>query len=182
MRTNFTALLAALFFVAGFSGCAGTKGGSMPDWVTNPLQAEDAFYGVGIASKTSKALAKQTADARARNEVVLTIQNKVSVMIRDFLKETMTISGPAVHEYTEAVSEQVGSSVLEGCTIKERYISSADNTWYSLAEYPLNTEARRMILDTARAEMMKQQELYEEFIATQGFDRLEEKVEQLSGE
>ena len=177
-------LLLALVYLAG---CGGTKQGTetsngMPTWVTSPMQAEDAFFGVGIAQKANLALGKKVADARARDEIVLTIKNRVSTMMRDFMEETLTESGPTAHEYSQSVSEQVGSTVLQGCIIVDRYLDGKTNTWYSLAKYSFDNPAVKNMLDIAKEQAMKKQELYDKFLAEQGFDKLEEKLKSLPAE
>ena len=62
---------------------------------------------------------------------------------------------------------------LQGSSIKEAYVGK-DGTFYVMVEYPLNS-LRQASLNEAK----KQEALYNEFKATQGFNELEEAIRDL---
>lgn len=162
-------------------GCSSKKiaKSDVPDWYLNPPVAEDAFYGVGMASKSNPALAKQTADQRAMQNVSLQIKSKVSSLMKDFMEETnISESEPVSREYSMSVSESVSAMVLEGCKIIKREIKS--NTCYALAEYNV-ASVRQAIVDKAKVEAKKKEELYNKIVAQQAFDELAKKVQDFNG-
>lgn len=178
-------IIGAVFLIAVYAlslGCSHkmVSSSDVPDWYLNPPVAEDAFYGVGEAAKQNPALAKKAADQRARDDIVTQVKARVSTLMKDFMEETnLGEMGAISREYTMAVSEQVGSMVLEGCKIEKRDIRRG--TYYSLASYNI-LAAREAILQKARDEARKNEELYNKFIAQQAFDELEQKVKDFNSQ
>jgi len=163
-------------------GCASTnRSGSteesamkdVPDWFLNPPKAEGVYYGVGSAKKQNPSLAKNAATARARNEIARAVEAKVSTMLKDFMQESGVGDNAQALEFTEMVTKQVSSVALKGSTIKNTYLTK-DGTIYVLVEYPLNA-LRQATLNEAQ----KQEALYNEFKAKQGFNALEKAIENL---
>jgi hypothetical protein len=166
------------------SGCGGSRKGDYespkpPPWVLNPPQAEDTYYGIGIAEKANPSLGQQAADSRARDAIARTIEVQVNNLIRDAMEEVMTSMGPEVRDYTESASKQVASQTLRGCVIEKRDVSG--KTWYALARYNV-ADAAKQILETARNEALKREALYQKALAEQSFDRLDQEVQKLKGE
>ena len=162
-------------------GCASTGSGStesrgssdMPSWFLVPPTAEDALYGVGQAKKQNPSLAKQTATARARTEISQAVNVKVASLLKDFMQESGIGDNAQATEFSQAVTKQVTSNSLKGATIKEAYVAK-DGTIYILVEYSLNS-VRQNALDAAK----KEEALYNEFKAKQGFDDLEKAISDL---
>jgi len=76
-------------------------------------------------------------------------------------------------EFTSTVSKGVTDATLTGAMIIETY-QAKDGTYFVLVEYSLE-QARRAAIDTARRE----EALWNEFKADQGFDDLERELRNL---
>ena len=177
MKKTMITAIAMMLFV----GCASTGSGSteergssdMPDWFLTPPTAEDALYGVGQAKKQNPSLAKQTATARARTEISQVVNIKVASLLKDFMQESGIGDNAQATEFSQSVTKQVTSNSLAGSTINEAYVAK-DGTIYILVEYSLNS-VRQNALDAAK----KEEALYNEFKAKQGFDDLEKAIRDL---
>jgi len=160
-------------------GCATQptpKPSDIPDWYLNPPQAEDVLYAAGDAVKLSMALAKDAADARARDAIARTIEVKVSTMIKDFMQESGIGKDTQAQEFTSVVSKQVANTTLRGARIIKREMKVKDNQYhaFALAEYNLNS----LIQETLNAARSKKA-LYDEAKASLGFEDLENEIKKL---
>ncbi|MCD6099637.1 MAG: hypothetical protein DRP91_01840 [Candidatus Neomarinimicrobiota bacterium] len=167
-------LVAFLFNCGGGRPVADVE--EIPEWYLNPPVAEDAIYGSGDAVKQSLALAKEAADARARDAVARAIEVKVSNMLKNFMQESGLAEDAEALEFTESVSKQVANTVLRGCKITKRTVKTEGRLYhvYSLAEYNLNSLIQET-LDQAR----KHKALYNEAKARLGFEELEKEIQKL---
>ena len=172
----------ALCFITFISFGCGGSGPKMkvtrdvPKWFLDPPAGKDSYYGIGQATKKNPALAKQTADARARQDIVLQIETQVNTLLKDFMEETGYGDNAESVEYTQSVTEQVAGEVLKGCMIIEREIKHG--TYYSLAEY--NVSAMKAELKRkAKEEAKKNAELNRKLLLEKGFDALVTKIDAL---
>ena len=174
-------LIYAILVLTLFAGCAGPGSGSteergssdMPDWFLVPPTAEDALYGIGQAKKQNPSLARQTATARARTEISQAVNVKVSSMLKDFMQESGVGDNAQALEFSESVTKQVTANALQGSVVKEAYVAK-DGTMFIMVEYPL-ASLRQDALSSAK----KEEALYNEFKAQQGFDALEQEIGKL---
>ena len=174
-------LVYATLVITTFTACAGPGSGStegrgssdMPGWFLVPPTTEDALYGVGQAKKQNPSLARQAATARARTEISQAVNVKVSSMLKDFMQESGVGDNAQALEFTESVTKQVTDNSLQGSVVKEAYVAK-DGTMFILVEYPL-ASMRQDALNAAK----KEEALYNEFKARQGFDALEQEIEKL---
>jgi len=160
----------------GSSRSGSTEGSPMkdvPEWFLTVPEAEDALYGVGMAKKQNPSLARKSAIARARDDIASQVQTKVSGMIKDFMQESGVGENAQALEFTQSVSKQVTDISLQGSTVKEIYPAN-DGTMYALVEYPLNS-----LRQSTLSEAQKQEALYNEFKAQQGFEALEEAIKSM---
>ena len=177
VMTGITFLITLMFI----TGCASSRSGSteesamrdVPEWFLQQPQAEDAIYGVGMAKKQNPNLARQTAVARARAEVAMQVETKVSSMLKDFMQESGVGENAQSLEFTQSVSKQVSDRSLRGCRVKQVY-PSKDGTIYALVAYPLQA-----LKDATLTEAQKQEAAYNEFKAQQGFEALQKEIENL---
>ena len=161
--------------------CAGTGSGSTeergssdaPSWFLMPPTAENALYGVGQAKKQNPSLAKQTATARARTEISQAVNVKVTSMLKDFMQESGVGDNAQALEFSEAVTKQVTDNSLKGAVIKEAY-AAKDGTIFILVEYSLDS-VRKDAVNAAKRE----EALYNEFKAQQGFNELEKSLQNM---
>ncbi|HKJ69213.1 MAG TPA: LPP20 family lipoprotein [bacterium] len=142
-------------------------GSAVPGWYRTPPEAEDAIYGVGMAAKQNPTLARQTAIARARQDVAGQVSVRVSSMLKDFMQESGVGENAQALEFTQSVTKQVTDVALKGAKVKEVRITD-DGTMYALVEYPLAA-----LGEAALSEAQRQEALYNEFKAQQGFEALE---------
>jgi len=166
-------LLVMGFLTLFIINCAGSKS-SLPDFFLNPPTSTDYLYGVGNAKKANLSLARQTATARARDEISRSVSVKVSNMIKDFLQQSGVGESAQTLEFTESVSKQVANTSLSGATVKE--VSQGDDGMiYVLVEYPLSA-----VRQTALAEAKNREAQYTEFKARQSFEDLEKEIAKLN--
>lgn len=164
-KSQMTSVVAFLIFCLGviLAEC----GSAVPGWYRNPPEAEDAIYGVGMAAKQNPTLARQTAIARARQDVAGQVSVRVSSMLKDFMQESGVGENARALEFTQSVTKQVTDVALKGAKVKEVRITD-DGTMYALVEYPLAA-----LREAGLSEAQRQEALYNEFKAQQGFEALE---------
>jgi hypothetical protein len=182
-----------LLIVAGllFAGCAGNKpqvvsqpqvqaqapknDSDIPDFVLNPPQDAGVIYGTGIAEQQSAQLAKETADLRARKEIAAVLSQKISTMLKDFLGQAGLGTDAEVTELSQSVTRAITTMDLVGVTIVKRaYIKGK---MYSLAKYPLDDSARKMVTDAVTKSLSSKQALLSQFRAKQGFEELDKELD-----
>ncbi len=176
-------IVLALALLVGFTlqDCASSRSGSTessamkdaPEWFLMHPEAEDAIYGVGMAKKQNPTLARKAAIARARDDVAGQVEIKVSSMIKDFMQESGIGENAQSLEFTQSVSKQVVDISLQGSKVQEVYPGN-DGTIYALVEYPLNA-----LRQSTLSEAQKQEALYNEFKAQQGFEALEKAIKNM---
>ncbi|MFQ6607935.1 MAG: LPP20 family lipoprotein [Fidelibacterota bacterium] len=165
------------------AGCGGPKSssgsteagsfGDAPKWFMNPPKSKDKIYAVGAAKKQNPSLALNAATQRARDEIARSITVKVQNMMKDFMQESGVGENAQALEFSESVSKQVANVSLSG-SVRTKTATGKDGTIYVLVEYPLDG-VRQAALDEAK----KQEALYNEFKANQGFKELEEAIRNL---
>jgi len=182
---NFTNIIISLVIIMVISGCASkppvtsviqtvekdrpsTRG--LPDWFLNPPSAEDAYYGVGSAKMSNLERSRKRAESSARNELATTVETKVAYMIKDYAQESGAGDHPGVVDFVEIISKQVANQALAG----SKHVKSdvgPDGTVYRLYTYPLKS-----VIDNSIAAARKEEALYNEFKARQGFEALEKEL------
>lgn len=172
----FALLIPMAFMLVNCGGKPKAKMNDIPEWYLNPPTAEDAIYEAGDAAKQSMGLAKEAADARARDAISRTIEVKVSNMLKNFMQESGIGEDAEALEFTSSVSKQVSNNVLHGARIVKREMKTEGSTYhaYSLAEYNMNS----LIQETLNA-AKKQKALYNEAKANLSFDELEKEIQKL---
>ena len=166
-------LMIMSFLTLFIINCAGSKS-SLPDFFLNPPSNPEYLYGVGNAQKANLSLARQTATARARDEIARAVSVKVSNMIKDFLQQSGVGESAQALEFTESVSKQVASTSLSGAVVKE-VAQGDDGMIYVLVEYPLSS-----VRQAALAEAKKKEAQYTEFKARKSFEDLEKEIAKLN--
>ena len=149
---------------------------AMPWFVENPPVSADTLFGQGFALKQNPTLGMKAATQRARDEIAQATRVQVQTLMRDFMSESGIGENAQAIEYTEAVSNQVADATLQGSVVVERK-RGMDGTWYVLVAYPLEN-LRNATLETAKRE----EALYNEFKAEQGFEALENAISNMGKE
>ncbi len=172
----FAMLLALTLLLVNCGGKPKAKMGDIPDWYLTPPKSEDAVYDAGDATKQSMGLAKESADARARDAIARSLEIKVENMLKNFMQESGVGEEAEALEFTSSVSKQVSNKVLRGCEIVKREMKTEGSMYhaYSLAKYNLNSLVQET-MDEAR----RQKALYNEAKANLSFDDLEKEIQKL---
>jgi hypothetical protein len=180
-----------LLIVAGLllAGCAGTKphvaqapknDSDIPDFVLNPPVEAGFLFGTGIAEQQSAQLAKETADLRARKEIATILSQKISSMLKDFLGQAGLGTDAEVTELSQSVTKAITSIDLVGVTVVRRdYIKGK---MYSLAKYPLDDSARKLIADAVTKSLSSKEALLSQFRAKQGFEELDKELDKMKSD
>lgn len=163
-------------------GCAGSyMSGSAnlyetreaPEWVESRPAIEGIIVGVGQSKNQNPGVAKNIAAQYARDEIAASVKVRVESLINDFM-QTSGIGGQAgAIEFTQAVSVGVTDATLAGAMIRETFLAQ-DGTYFVLMDYSLDN-ARRAAIQSARQEVAA----WNEFMAGQDFERLEEELAKL---
>jgi len=110
-------LLSMSLVLVNCGGKAKAKMNDIPKWYLNPPQTEDSILEAGDAAKHSMGMAKEAADARARDAIARAIEVKVSNMFKNFMQESGVGEDAEALEFTSSVSKQIANTVLRGCKI-----------------------------------------------------------------
>ena len=179
MRYKLTICL-ALFMMISLWGCSsggGQRSGSTeqttstePDWWFNPPTSDDSFYGFGQAKKQNPSLAQKVATQRAKQEISEQVKSTIQNEIRDYMQESGLGETAQALEFSENTTVAISNNVLQGA-VSDKYSKGKDGTVYIRVSYPKDG-VDKALLNAAKRE----EALYNEFKASQAFDRLEQKV------
>ena len=159
-------IMVSVFGLLLLAGCAGSKSASksdVPDWYLNPPKYEDRFVGVGDALRPQLSLSKTRV-----------LETKMSTMVKSYLQASGLGADASALEFTEDVTKSVSSTTLKGCTIDKTEIKKG--RVFVLVTYDVS-EARMQAKEATRNAAKKQEALYNEFKASQGFDALDKEIE-----
>tara|TARA_Y100000816_G_C26098266_1_gene581554 strand:- start:1275 stop:1889 length:615 start_codon:yes stop_codon:yes gene_type:complete len=160
-------------------GCAGTKTISksdVPDWYLNPPKYEGLFVGVGDALRPQMSLSKKVATNRARVEISEAVATEVKSVLKDYMQASGIGSEASALEFTESVSKSLSNKVLNGSIIEKTEIK--DGRVFVMVTYDIN-EVRTIAKETARNAAKKEEALYNEFKARQGFESLDKEFDEM---
>ncbi|MBW2734675.1 MAG: hypothetical protein JRH20_19990 [Deltaproteobacteria bacterium] len=152
----------AMFLLAA---CAGPMGGGpgadpiggvtpdgLPMWANKGSGAftrggEKAFYGVGLVQGVqNEALARQTADNRARGEIAKIFDTYVAALMKDYQRSTTAgdFKGSAEEQDVISVQKTVTETTVRGIEIRDHWRNPRDGTLYALAVLPLKRVMQNM--------------------------------------
>lgn len=149
------------------------------EWYVDRPIAEDRFYGVGEGKAMNPSLAKKMATAMARDELSQSIQIQVDNIIKIYMQQSGTGSRSQALNFAEAVTEQSASQAVS-YSIVEKSEVGRDNTFYVLVSCPVE-QVREIAVKVAKQTLDKDEALYTEFKAREGFKALEAKIRELNG-
>ena len=152
------------------SGSTEETRSEMPEWFVNPELSETHFYGNGMAKKQNPSLGQKAAIARARDDIAAQISVQVENLMKDFMQESGVGENAQSLEFTSSVSKQVVSKTLQG-SVPDKQIYAEDGTWYVRVRYS-KADAKDAMLEAASRE----EALFNEFKANQGFEDLEKAI------
>ena len=158
MSFAFLALLIVAMMAMVACGGKGTKAVEEPDWVirgSGAFEGESGriFYGVGAASGIrNKALARTTADNRARAEVQKVFRTYSASLMKDYMASTTAgdFSATSEEQHVENAVKTFSAGTLSGVEIVNHWTDPSDGTIYALA---------RLNMDAFKDALNKMQEL-----------------------
>jgi len=144
--------------IAGFSvaACGGDKpkhepkhlqGIQYPEWVNKGSgafggEAGRVFYGVGsVSGIKNRALARTTADNRARAEVAKTFEVYSASLMKDYMASTTAgdMSASSEEQHVEQAIKTFAATTLSGVQIVDHWEHPVDGTIYALAQLDLES-------------------------------------------
>ena len=159
------------------AGCGSNRSGSTeetrsdaPEWWFNPAASETDYYAFGQAKKQNPSLAQKTATQRARDDISNQVKSTIQNEIRDYMQESGLGENAQALEFSENTTVAISDNVLKGAT-PDKYAKMKDGTVYIRVFY-LKDSVSKALLDAAKRE----EALYNEFKASQAFDRLDKKT------
>ena len=169
--------LSLTVFLLTLWGCAGgPRSGSTeettsetPEWWFNPSVSETHFYAFGQAKKQNPSLAQKVAQQRARADISNQVKSSVQNEIRDYMQESGLGETAQALEFSENTTVAISNNVLQGA-VSDKYSKGKDGTVYIRVSYPKDGVDKALLSSAKREEA-----LYNEFKASQAFDRLEQK-------
>ena len=157
-------------------GCASNRSGSTeetstktPEWWFNPAASETHFFAFGQAKKQNPSLAQKIATQRARDDISNQVKSTVQNEIRDYMQESGLGENAQALEFSENTTVAISDNVLQGAT-PDQYAKMKDGTVYVRVSYSKDGVGKALLNAVKREEA-----LYNEFKASQAFDRLEKK-------
>ena len=157
---------------------ANLQGVQFPDWVIKGSGAfpgddgKQVFYGVGsVSGIRNHALARTTADNRARAEIQKTFETYSASLMKDYMSSTTAgdMSASDEQQFVENATKTFSAGTLSGVMIVEHWFHP-DGTVYALAK--LDLERFKEAAQNMK-ELNAQVRDYVQKNAEKGFDRLE---------
>jgi len=152
------------------SGSTEQTTSSEPDWWFMKEDPENYFYGFGQAKKQNPSLGQKIAAQRAKQDISDQVKSSITSEVRDFMQESGLGETAQALEFSEATSVSLSNNVLQGAA-SDKYHKAKDGTVYIRVTYSKNKVDQAVLNSVKREEA-----LYNEFKASQAFNRLEEKV------
>ena len=119
--------------------------------------------------KQNPSLAQKSATERARAEISSQVKASVQTELRDWMQESGVGENAQALEFTENTIISASDNAFQGSK-PDFYEVAKDGTVYIRVSYPINA-VEKGLFDAAKRE----ESLYNEFKASQAFDRLEKK-------
>ena len=162
------------------AGCASNRSGStettksdLPDWWFNPATSETHFYAFAQAKKQNPSLAQKTATERARADIASQVEVSVKNELRDWMQESGVGDNAQALEFTENTTIAATNNSVNGSTA-DKFAQASDGTVYIRVSFSKEALEKELV-DTAK----RDEALYNEFKASQAFDRLDKKFSDL---
>jgi hypothetical protein len=179
---RYTIIMAVLILV--FSGCAG-KGTikpapgkkKVPVFISDFPRQKGIIYGSGIAEQQNPALAKETADIRAKKNIAVILTRKVTAIIRNYMEQTGIGSSSDIADLSRKITRALSDDEINGIVIEKR--EYMDGRMYSLARYKIDDSVKKMVVDAVNISFSANEELLDEFREKQGFEELDRQLEKM---
>lgn len=113
----------------------GLDGIPQPAWVNKTPKSETAFYAVGYAMKSNRAISKTAAGADARDQIARWIGTNVKNALVNYTNESGSEKNIQTLSYFENISKQVAEQTLVGVEDDETWIDDKGGV-YMLCSFP----------------------------------------------
>jgi len=154
MKTRTIATVFASLAMLAFGACShpaassappSLQGINYPDWVTKGSgafggEAGRVFYGVGsVSGIKNAALARTTADNRARAEIAKIFETYSASLMKDYAASTTAgdMSASSEEQHVEQAIKTFSASTLSGVQVVDHWYHPTDGTVYALARLDL---------------------------------------------
>lgn len=122
----------------------GLQGVDYPEWVMKGSgafggEAGRVFYGVGsVSGIKNHALARTTADNRARAEIAKIFETYSASLMKDYMASTTAgdMSASSEEQHVEQAIKTFSATTLSGVQVVNHWVAP-DGTWYALAQLDL---------------------------------------------
>ena len=152
------------------------KNKDVPDWYLLPPKIEGKYVGVGDAKRPQISLSKTVATTRAMAEISRMVETQMSTMLKSYLQASGLGENASALEFTEDVTKSVSASTLQGCQVEKTEI--IDSRVFVMAVYD-SDEAKLKAKQAIEIESKRDEALFNEFKARQGFEALEQEINKL---
>ena len=152
------------------------KNKDVPNWYLNPPKIEGKYVGVGDAKRPQISLSKTVATTRAMAEISRIVETQMTTMLKNYLQASGLGENATALEFTEDVTKSVSSSTLQGCQVERTEI--IDGRVFVMAVYDFE-EAKLKAKQAIEIESKRDEALFNEFKARQGFEALEQEINNL---
>jgi len=103
------------------------------------------FYGVGVVTGIQNvALARSSADTRARAEVGTALNTFISALMRDYQASTSDLQRSEEQQLVERTIRQFTDVILSGVRITDRWQDQSNGTLYALARLDLEQASQSL--------------------------------------
>ncbi len=140
----------------------------LPRWVMAPPQADEMFYGVGMAKMSRQDASRRMAYARAREDIAFQMESQVAAAIVDYFQEAGAEDETQMLSFVETISRQVTETTLRDMDNVDLFIGP-DGTFYALVAAPTQD-----FLDQAAAAFQRNEDAaFAQFQAQQALEFLD---------
>lgn len=113
----------------------GLEGVPQPEWVNKPPKAEDTFFTVGYAQKSSKQNSIPFAEQDARVQVARWIETSVKNALTNYSSESGEGTNVQVLDFAESISKDVADQSVSGVERDELWVDDKGGV-YVLCSFP----------------------------------------------
>lgn len=113
----------------------GLDGIPQPAWVNKTPKSETAFYAVGYAMKSNRAISKTAAGADARDQIARWVGTSVKNALTNYTNESGEGKNTQTLTYFENISKQVSDQTIVGAERDEVWVDQ-DGGVYVLESFP----------------------------------------------
>ena len=172
----YSSILLLILFSCSSNKPKNIKSKDVPDWYLLPPKIEGKYIGVGDAKRPQISLSKTVATTRAMAEISRMVETQMSTMLKSYLQASGLGENASAVEFTEDVTKSVSASTLQGCQVEKTEIIGG--RVFVMVVYDFE-EAKLKAKQAIEIEAKKDEALFNEFKARQGFEALDQELNKL---